>query len=128
LLSYFNARYPNTFKGGQQIVPENADTDDYNNTFGAAHDAAIRRNIPVINDTRAIVGWLAELSRDTYVNLQIIRLNVQQHSKTCDRVEQGVQQDCGQQVVRPELEPAKDQREEEKRDRRRPVRMDGSKQ
>ena len=48
LLGYFNARYPNKFKGGDKVLPANADTDDYNLDFGAKYDASILRNIPVI--------------------------------------------------------------------------------
>jgi hypothetical protein len=50
LLTYFNSRYPGRFSGGERLLPENADTDDYNGAWGAAYDAAIRRNIPVMLD------------------------------------------------------------------------------
>ena len=48
MFAYFNARYPNKFKSGDKVLPANADTDDYNNDFGAKYDASILRNIPVI--------------------------------------------------------------------------------
>ena len=69
LLSYFNARYPGMFRGGERVLPENADTDDYNGAWGAAYDAAIRRNIPVLLDFRAHttvgIGFNDEFARET---------------------------------------------------------------
>jgi hypothetical protein len=69
LLSYFNMRYPGKFGGGERILPENADTDDYNGAWGAAYDTAIRRNIPVLLEFRAHttvgIGFNTEFARET---------------------------------------------------------------